>query len=133
MSSIANITVKATNGTTDVIYVAKTASAGDSTPARYSADAVGPNFATHPKLEIKFSSNGPGTARRGIMAFSYPEYATDTTTGLVTVVNRGLGELNLLLPNGMPDAVANEVIDQFFNLVGHTAVRTQFKERYAAT
>jgi hypothetical protein len=133
MSSIANITVKATNGTTDVIYVAKTPSAGDSLPAKWSADAVGPNFASHPKLEIKFSNNGPGTARRGTLTFSYPEVATDTTTGLVSIVNKGLGELSLLLPNGMPDAQANEVIDQMFNLINHALVRTQFKERYAAT
>jgi hypothetical protein len=134
MSSIANITVKATNGTTDVIYVAKTPSSGDGVPARWRADALGSANAFKPELRMTARDNGPKTARVVELEFSWPQTFTDTTTSLIAVKNRAPGKLTFILPNEMPDTTGiNEAVDQFFNLINHTSIRTAFKEAFAPT
>lgn len=134
MSSISNITVKATNGTTDVVYVAKTPSAGDSVPARWRADALGPSSAFKPELKMTARDNGPKTTRVVELEFTWPQTYTDSSTGLVALKNRAPGKLTFILPNEMPDATGiNEAVDQFFNLINHTAIRTAFKEQFAPT
>jgi hypothetical protein len=134
MSSIANITVKATNGTSDVVYVAKTPSSGDGTPARWRADALGGANAFKPELKMTARDNGPKTARNVSLEFSWVQTYTDSTTGLVGVKARAPGTLTLILPNEMPDTTGvNEAVDQFFNLINHASIRTAFKEGFAPT
>lgn len=133
MSSIGNITVKATNGTTDVVYVAKTPSSGDSVPARWQADALGSANAFKPRLTMSARDNGPKTGRRIDLTYEWPYTYTDSTTSLVAVKSRAPATLSLLLPEEMPDAQVNEAVDQFFNLINHTSIRTAVKERFAPT
>lgn len=133
MSSIANITVKATNGTTDVVYVAKTPSSGDSVPARWRADALGTANAFKPSLTMVARDNGPKTGRRIELDYEWVQTYTDSTTSLVKVQSRAPGKLSLLLPVEMPDSQVNEAVDQFFNLINHSAIRTAFKEAFAPT
>jgi hypothetical protein len=134
MSSIGNITVKATNGTTDVVYVAKTPSAGDGVSARWRADALGSASAFKPELKMTARDNGPKTTRVLELEYTWPQTYTDTTTGLVALKNRAPGKLTFILPNEMPDTTGvNEAIDQFFNLINHASIRTAFKELFAPT
>lgn len=133
MPSMANITVKATNGTTDVIYVAKSPSSGDTVPSRWKADALGGAVAFSPELHLSFKDNGPRTARRGRLDFRWVQTYTDTTTGLVKIANWAPGFLELLLPKEMPAAQTNEAVDQYFNLISSPLIRQCFKEGYAAT
>jgi hypothetical protein len=130
---MANITVKATNGTTDVIYVAKSPSAGDSVPARWRADALGASANLKPELSMVTRDNGPKTGRRVTLEFSWPHTYTDTTTGLVKVAEKAPGMLTLLLPKEMPDTQINEAVDQFCNLIASTLVRASLKEGFAPT
>jgi hypothetical protein len=133
MSNIANITVKATNGTTDVVYVAKTPSSGDGVPARWRADALGTANAFKPELLMVAKDNGPKTARRLTLTYAWPQTYTDTVTGLVAVANKAPAELTMTLPVSMPDSQVNEAVDQFFNLINNSATRTAFKEGFAPT
>lgn len=133
MPAMANITVKATNGTTDVIYVAKSPSAGDSVPARWRADALGASASLKPEVSMVSRDNGPGTGRRITMEFTWPQTYTDTATGLVKVANKAPGSVTLLLPKEMPDTQINETVDQFFNLISSALVRSAFKEGFAPT
>lgn len=133
MSSIANITVKATNGTTDVVYVAKTPSSGDGVPARWRADALGTASAFKPELTMVARDNGPKTARRVELTYVWPQTYTDSTTGLVAVQAKAPAALTFALPVEMPDSQINEAVDQFFNLINNSAIRTAFKEAFAPT
>lgn len=133
MSSIANITVKATNGTTDVVYVAKTPSSGDGVPARWRADALGTANSFKPELQMVSVDNGPKTARRCTLSYSWPQTYTDSGTSLVAVKNKAPATLVFTLPTEMPDSSINEAVDQFFNLINSTAIRTAFKEAFAPT
>lgn len=133
MSSIANITVKATNGTTDVVYVAKTPSSGDGVPARWRADALGTASAFKPELMMTARDNGQKTARRVDLTFTWVYTYTDTATSLVAVKAKAPATLTFALPVEMPDTQVNEAVDQFFNLINHASIRTAFKEAFAPT
>lgn len=134
MSAIGNITVKATNGTTDVVYVAKTPSSGDGTPARWRADALGGASAFKPELKMTARDNGPKTARNVTLEYSWVQTYVDSTTGLTAVKAKAPATLTFILPNEMPDTTGvNEAVDQFFNLINSTSIRTAFKEAFAPT
>jgi len=76
MPQIANITVKAANGTTDVVYTAMTPSSGDTTPAFWRAEGSGASASLRATFQLSSKWNGPKTARRVTGAFQYPQTAT---------------------------------------------------------
>lgn len=133
MSAMSNITVKATNGTTDVVYVAKTPSSGDNVPARWRADALGSASAFKPQLTMLARDNGPKTARRVEIDYAWPQTYTDSATGLVAVKGTAPGKFTIALPVEMPDSQVNEAVDQFINLLASALVRSAVKEAFAPT
>lgn len=124
MPSMADITVKKADGTTDIVYVAQSPSAGDNQPAVWRATSAGSAPAFQPELRLWTKSNGPKTARRVYTSYTYPQVATDSTTSLVSVVNTAIANGDsCLIPNSMPSATAAEFSAQYGNLLASVLVK----------
>lgn len=133
MPQIADITVKKADETTNITYTAYLASAGDKAPAIWRSATVGGAQSHHPELRIVCRDNGSKTARRVDMSFSYKQLATDSTTGLVSVINTVPFQCTAAIPGGMPQADIDEAVAQFFNLGASTLVKQCFKVAFSAT
>lgn len=128
MTSMANITVKADNGTTDVVYTALTPAGGDGTEALWRANATGATASSHPIFAMKTRWNAKRNARRVEIRGSYPYAITDTTTTRVSTPNFVPFNATMALPTDVPDSVVNEAVSQFLNLMASVLVKSAIKE-----
>lgn len=117
MAEMANITVKAADGTTDVLYTAMNSAAGDGVKAMWRALAVGYIPAVQPYLMVWSRANANGTARRVDLEYRYQQQYTTTTTGLIAMANQTVVTQSYLVPNGMPTNVLSESAAQYANLL----------------
>lgn len=131
MPNMANITVKKADGTTDVVYVQQTPSAGDKTPARWRVDAIGSVPANRPVFAVTSHSSANGQARLVNGKLSYPETYTDTTTGIVAVRNTATLSFSGILPQNMTDTVIKELAAQFANLLKHAIMQEVLTSGYS--
>lgn len=127
MPALDNITVKKADGTTDVIYTAIAGAASDGSPALFRNNAVGTTVAERPTLLIAAKDNGPKTARRVNVDFSWPLVTTDAG-GNKVVSGRATGSASFLAPQNQAYAVIEEQAHQFGNLIGSAIVRACFTE-----
>lgn len=128
MPTMASITVKKADGTTDVTYTALNGAGGDGSPALWRSEA-GANAALRPTLSMTTRNNGPKTARRVNLAYQYPEVVS--ISGVDTVVNRLPIELTCPIPMGMADAEIDQAVSQFANLVKATLIQASIKAGFA--
>lgn len=130
MPTMANITVKKNDGTTDIVYTQKTASGGDSSPATWRSDSVGTAANQRPSFQMTTASNGPKTARRSVTRYVYPSLVTGSD-GRVSVADQVIIEVNAIVPLGMSDTDVNEAIAQGLNLNASALIKDSFKAGYA--
>lgn len=133
MPTMANITVKKADGTTDVVYTALQGSSGDGVAAVWRNETVGSAAGHKPVVSMASRWNGPRTARRVDASFVYPQIATDTNTGLTSVVNKVPVTISAVVPAAVPDATVAEAIAQAINLFDSTLFVDSFKAGYAPT
>jgi hypothetical protein len=134
MPSISNITVKKADGTTDVTFVAKVPSAGDSSPAVWRQDShAAPYVGLKPELRMDSRFNGDRTARRVNLTLVYKTFFTDTTTGVASEQARAMMTASAVIPVMAPQADIDELVAQFGNLLYSTLVRDCFKQTYSPT
>lgn len=133
MPSIANITVKAANGTTDVVYTAKQPSSGDGVPAVWRAEASASAPALMPELRLLSRPASNGAVRHVRATFVFPQWATNSTTGVASVVTSAFGTLDVKVPRDMTSANANEVAAHFANLLASALIKQCLAEGYSAT
>lgn len=132
MPSMANITVKKNDGTTDVMFTAVVPSAGDKSSAVWRSMSVGTAPSHRPELRCSSQSNGANTARRVEGTFVYPQTVTGTD-GKITVANKAFLSFSALVPQSMADAEINEFVSQGVNLAASTLVKDTIKSGYAPT
>lgn len=132
MPSMANITVKKNDGTTDVTYTAQVASAGDKSAALWRDVTTGAAPGHNPSYQMTSRSNGALTARRVDTKYVYPQTAT-ATDGSVQIVNQLILESSGVIPQGMPTASINEGCSQGLNLLSATLSKDSFKAGFAPT
>jgi len=130
---MANITVKAANGTTDVVYTAMAPSSGDGVAAVWRNEAAGSAAAFKPSFSLVSKYNGNKTARRMNATYYMPQTATDTTTSLTSVVNSVPITFSVALPLEVPQTVIDEAVHQLTNLLASTLVRDALKAGFAPT
>lgn len=131
MPSMANITVKADNGTTDVVYTALTPSAGDSVAAQWRVDAASTKPAFRPSVEMRSQYNGPRSARRVNVRAKYP--VVETVNGADTLVGTIPVEFTMTLPLGVADTATAEAVSQFGNLLVSSLIRSSIKAGFSPT
>lgn len=136
MPAMASITVKKSDGTTDIIYDAMAASGGDNSPAFWRQDTG--NTAALPvglrnSLKVQTTWNGPKTARQMKVNFVSPFPVYDSTTATYSSNDRIPVEIFATIPQGLPPAHINEAIHQAFNLAASALVKSIGTSGYSAT
>lgn len=132
MPTAANVTIKKNDGTTDIVYTLVAASAGDKIPAVWRSNTVGTANAHRPTMQAWAYPNGQKTARRVQGKFEYPTTVIDTQ-GKTQIADKFIGEINCLVPQGMPDTDTNEAASQFCNWVAAALFKQMVKDGFAAT
>lgn len=133
MPSMANITVKKNDGTTDIVYSGQSPSSGDNTPAIWKATTVGSAPAHQPEFRLAARDASKGAKRVLRSTFQYPQIATNSATGLTSVVDRASADTNWNFPKGMNQTDINEFVSQYANLLVATLVKDCVKQGYSAS
>lgn len=133
MPSIADITVKKNDGTTDIVYSARSPSSGDGVPAVWKSATVGTAQAHQPELRLSSREAKKGAGRALRVTYVYPQIATDSTTSLTSVVDRASFTLELTFPKGMASADVNEFVAQGINLLDSSLLISCFQSGYSAS
>lgn len=129
MPIAADIVVKKADNTTNVTYSLLTASAGDSSPARWTETSLSTNRAHRPTLEVRSQFNGPRTARRSNVSFKYP--VLRTASGVVTRIGDVILDFSVLVPQDVDDVTAAEAVAQGTNLAVSSLIRSALTSAYA--
>lgn len=132
MPSMANITVKKNDGTTDVIYMGVQPSAGDKSPAVWQNQSVGSAVAHRPEFRTVAQDNGTNTARRVNMSYMYPSLVTGSD-GRISVADKVTFNGSFSLPKAMPQVDTNEAAVQLANLIASALVKEMLKSGYSAS
>jgi hypothetical protein len=130
MTAMANIVVKANDGTTDVTYTQQNASGGDKSPAIWRELTVGAAPAHRTFFAMVAQDNGQKTARRVSTNYVLP-YLVTGSDGRIVVADRCIIQCSGVLPNGMPSALTNEAIAQCMNLHASALIKLSFQSGYA--
>lgn len=130
MPTMANITVKKADGTTDVVYTAASPSAGDKSPAVWKNGSVGSVLAARPTFTLVSMDNGTRKARRLRSSFSWPKTRVDTA-GNVTVVGGASSESSHLVPQDMTASEIAEFVAQFSGLLHSALIKSCINDGYA--
>lgn len=132
MPQLANITVKAADGTTNVVFTALTGASGDGAQAVFRNDSFGPVLASRPTFMIAAMPNGTRKARRIRFNGHWPITAQDAGGNLV-VTGSAPVEASFLIPQNLPESVVNEISAQFPALIAsglaRECIRTGFAPR----
>lgn len=132
MPAIANITVKKADGTTDIVYTAKTPASGDNTPAIWRAESVHATPIGQPELRFSARPNGNRTARTFNADYTYPKVYTDVN-GQVLTASRFNAKVTGQKPDQMTLTEANEAAAQFGNLMAAALMKMMIADGFAAT
>lgn len=134
MPTMASITVKKADGTTDIVYDALAPAGGDGSQAVWRQDtgaAAGLPVGHRATLTMSTVWNGPRTARRGVLIFKRPYSVLNTTTNKYETTDEELFRLEFTLPSAIPGSELNEGVYQGMNLCASTLIKQAFAAGYA--
>lgn len=126
MPQIANITVKASNATTDVVFTAKSASAGDGSPAFWRNDAIGTAIDHRPELRLSFKDQG--RYRIGRLTLIYPDLINTAVAGVYQVGEKASFLADVKIPKGMNSSTLKEFAHQSGNLLASALLKSSFED-----
>lgn len=132
MSTIANITVKKNDGTTDVVFGALEGRSGEN-PARWKAPPLGATGVTQPELRVGQKSMNGSDKSKVIATFFYPYSVVNSTTGVTSIQSREMFRFEYTGDMAIPQSVRDEAVSQGVNLLASAAFKTMLKELAAAT
>lgn len=133
MPTLANITVKKNDGTTDIVYTGVQPSSGDGVPAVWKSQTVGSSPNHQPEFRLSSRDAKKGEQRALRSTYQYPQLVTDTTTSLTTVHKRASADTNWVFDKAMSQTDINEFITQYANMLVSTLVKDCVKAGYSAT
>lgn len=136
MPTMASITVKKNDGTTDIVYDAIAASGGDNSPAVWRQDTgavAGMPVGLRPLVKMVSKWNGPKTARVVAVEGNFPYTFQDSTTTVYSAKDRVVTNLVITLPQAIPAANLNEACAQQSNLYASALMKASFQAGYAPT
>lgn len=136
MPSMASITVKKNDGTTDIVFDALAASAGDSVPAVWRQDtgaAAGLPVGLRSIFKLMSKWNGPKTARQMSFELVFPYAVQDSTTTLYSAKDRVVFTGVITLPQAIPSTNLNEAVAQGLNLLAASLTKSSAQAGYAPT
>lgn len=136
MPSMANITVKKADGTTDIVFDSVTASGGEASPAVWRQDTgavAGLPVGLRSVFKLASKWNGPKTAR--VMSFElvFPYAVQDSTTTLYSAKDRAVLTASFTMPQAVPATNLNEAAAQALNLMAAALIKSSVQAGYAPT
>lgn len=131
MPSMANITVKKADGTTDSIFTAITGAAGDNQPARWRADSVGGAVGHRPVASMLTRNNGNGTGRASTTRFQYK--VTREVNGASVLIGTIPFELHGVVGDQYTQAEIDEAVAQAMNFFDDPLHVSALKSGFAPT
>lgn len=136
MPTMASMTVKKNDGSTDIVYDALSGSGGEGSPAMWRQD-TGAAAALPVGLRRFFRMwsvwNGPKTARVVKANAVHPYSVQDSTTTLYSAKDRVVVDVTVTIPQAVPASEINEAIAQTFNLLDHSLSVSSMQAGYAPT
>lgn len=131
MPNMADITVKKSDGTTDIVYVALSPSAGDKTPAQWRVEAIGTVPGNRPTLAVtsRFSVDRQARVVEGKLL--YPETFTDSTTGIVATRLRESFSFTHIIRQDAADTTTKELSAQAANLIKSPLIQSVLMTGFA--
>jgi len=136
MPSMASLTVKKSDGTTDIVFDQLAASAGENVPAYWRQDTG--NNATLPnglrsRMMSKTRWNGPRTARIAEVEITFPYALQDSTTTKWSSTDSCVLKLAATMPQSIPGNSLSEAAYQGMNLLAQTLVKEVLRTGYSPT
>lgn len=135
MPSMASITVKKADGTTDITYDQLAGAGGDNIPAVWRQDtgaAAGLPVGLRSSFKLASKWNGPKTARQLTFEFSMPYAVQDSTTTLYSAKDKVVMTGVITMPQAIPSSALNEIA-QGLNLMAASLVKTSVQAGFAPT
>lgn len=127
MPNLANITVKKSDTVTDIVYTGVNPAGGIDAPAIFRSKTVGTAMSHQPELRVAVKP--AGAKDRVVGTFKYPQIATNSTTGITSVVGTVDGKFEFLADKATDQAVINEAAAQFTNLLASALIKQTASER----
>lgn len=124
MSTVANLTVKKNDGTTDIVWTALSGQGGPNLPATYASQTVGSALAHQPTFTLVAKDSGDGETRRLNAQTIFPHLVTDAG-GNTSVQRKGQIDISFACPKVMTNAQWAECVSQTINLL--TALKADLK------
>lgn len=136
MPTMASMTVKKYDGTTDIVYDALSSSPGDGSPAVWRQDTgatAGLPVGLRKVFKLWTQWNGPKTARQMKFNFVVPYAVQDSTTTLYSARDRVVFDGIVTIPQGIPSTEINEAVYQGLNLLANSLVKSAGAAGFAPT
>lgn len=136
MPTMASITVKKNDGTTDIVFDALTASGGEGIPAVWRQDTgntAGLPVGLRASFVLASKWNGPKTARQMKFDLSFPYAVQDSTTTLYSAKDRVVYSGIITIPQAVPASAINEAVAQGLNLLAAALTKSSAQAGYAPT
>lgn len=133
MPDMANITVKKSDGTTDVIYTKLSPSAGDGVPAIWKNQTVGISPGQQPELRVRAGGKSTkGVPQRVVNgSYKYPKAVSNTTTGEITLTDGITITFSAVVNQTMVTAELREGVFQSTNLIASALIKSVLESGYA--
>lgn len=129
MPQMASMTVKKSDGTTDIVYSALGGSGGDNSPAMWEVIASNTYAAFRNKLKCTSRDNQAKTARNVEIYLEIPE--TIVVNGETKLVGKVPVKITAVRPNNVSDAVVKEAMYQAGNLATQALLRDVMTSGYS--
>lgn len=117
MPTMANITVKKADGTTDITYVAIQPAGGDGLEAVWRVEAIGTIAGNRPRLSLKSKPTADKRARVVDYQLVIPETVTNSTTGVTSVRTKATSRGSFITSLDASDVTNVECAAQTANLL----------------
>jgi hypothetical protein len=131
MPTAANITVKKSDGTTDIVWSLLAASGGDQSPAVWRSDTASGTVGQRPTFTMSARWNGPKTARRVDFSGVFPSVYTDSNTGQTEVRSVIPFSASFAIPQNITSTDVNEAAAQLTNLIASALAKSAISAGYA--
>lgn len=125
-----NITVKAYDGSTDVVYTARQPSSGDGVAAVFQNDR-GEAPAHRAELRITSKAIAKGTKRLVRLTYMRPSIAENADTGVTSVIQKPFASAEFTVNADTPTSDINEAAYQFCNLMASAVVKGSLATLFA--
>lgn len=132
MPNMAAITVKANNGTTDVVFTNLSPAGADGSPAVWRVEDAAKLPSERIRFEVSSKWNGPRTARKVSTFLDYPILQATPVAGVSNVTGKvQFREGGAVVPQNAGDTVLLEASALHGNLMASALIRSVFTTGYA--